>query len=116
METVESDDDQITLTWHDFLEPFMLTVPAGSAPGRPHGVYSCFIPSRAGRITVNGEGRRRRGGPRNARRKAEQHRLPRLVGNLGAPVGAGNAGAGTPDMRDVRHHHHPVITQAREHP
>ena len=34
-ETIESDDDQITLTWYNFLEPFMLTVPAGSAPGRP---------------------------------------------------------------------------------
>ena len=58
-ETVEThdggEDDVITLTWHDFLEPFMLTVPAGVTPGRPHGVYSCFIPARAGRITVNGE-------------------------------------------------------------
>ena len=54
-ETIENDDDQISLTWHDFLEPFMLTVPAGSAPGRPHGVYSCFIPASSGRITVNGQ-------------------------------------------------------------
>ena len=54
-ETIENDDDQITLTWHDFLEPFMLTVPADSAPDRPHGVYSCFIPARAGRVTVNGD-------------------------------------------------------------
>ncbi len=54
-ETVENDDEQITLTWYNFLEPFMLTVPAGSAPGRPHGVYSCFIPARSGRITINGE-------------------------------------------------------------
>ena len=52
-ETIESDDDQISLTWYDFLEPFMLVVPAGS-PQRPHGVYSCFTPARAGRIIVNG--------------------------------------------------------------
>ena len=58
METIESADpepDLITLTWYNFLEPFMLTVPAGSAPGRPHGVYSCFIPCRSGRITINGD-------------------------------------------------------------
>ncbi len=53
-ETVETDDDQISLTWHDFLEPFMLTVPAGS-PQRPHGVYSCFTPARQARITINGD-------------------------------------------------------------
>ena len=27
----------------------------GSAPGRPHGVYSCFIPASSGRITINGD-------------------------------------------------------------
>lgn len=54
-ETVESDEDTILLTWYDFLEPFMLVVPAGSAPGRPHGVYSCFVPARKAQITVNGD-------------------------------------------------------------
>ena len=33
----------------------MLTVPAGSAPGRPHGVYSCFIPASSGRVNYNGD-------------------------------------------------------------
>lgn len=54
-ETVESDEDTILLSWYDFLEPFMLVVPAGSAPGRPHGVYSCFVPARKAQITVNGD-------------------------------------------------------------
>jgi hypothetical protein len=54
-ETVESDEDTILLTWYDFIEPFMLVVPAGSAPGRPHGVYSCFVPARKAQITVNGD-------------------------------------------------------------
>jgi hypothetical protein len=54
-ETVESDEDAISLTWYDFIEPFMLVVPAGSAPGRPHGVYSCFVPARKAQITVNGD-------------------------------------------------------------
>ena len=53
-ETVESEEDTILLTWYDFLEPFMLRVEAGSAPGRPHGVYSCFIPSRKAQVTFNG--------------------------------------------------------------
>ena len=30
-------------------------VPAGSAPGRPHGVYSCFIPASSGRVNYNGD-------------------------------------------------------------
>jgi len=53
-ETVESQDDQIDLTWYDFGEPFMLTVAAGSVEGRPHGVYSCFIPGRRAQVTFNG--------------------------------------------------------------
>ena len=53
-ETIETEDDTINLTWHDFGEPFMLTVAAGSVPGRPHGVYSCFIPARQAQITFNG--------------------------------------------------------------
>jgi hypothetical protein len=53
-ETVESDDDVIALTWHDFMEPYMLVVPAGTN-GRAHGVYSCFIPARKAQLTINGE-------------------------------------------------------------
>jgi hypothetical protein len=54
-ESVESDNDVIRLTWYDFLEPFMITVAAGSVEGRPHGVYSCFIPAQRAQITLNGE-------------------------------------------------------------
>ena len=53
-EKVVSDDDELLLTWHDFLEPYMLRVEAGSAPGRPHGVYSCFVPARRAQLTING--------------------------------------------------------------
>jgi hypothetical protein len=53
-ETVESDDDAILLTWYDFIEPFMLRVEASSVPGRPHGVYSCFVPARQAQVTFNG--------------------------------------------------------------
>ena len=53
-ESVESDQDSVALTWHDFLEPYMLVVPAGSVSTRPHGVYSCFVPARKAQLTVNG--------------------------------------------------------------
>lgn len=54
-ETVENDDDSIQMTWFDFLDPFVLRVEAGSVPGRPHGVYSCFIPARQAQVTFNGQ-------------------------------------------------------------
>ena len=54
-EMIESDDDTIAMTWHDFMEPYMLVVPAGGAPGRPHGIYSCFIPARKAQLTLNGD-------------------------------------------------------------
>ena len=53
-ENVESDEDTITLTWYNFIEPFMLINPAG-AGGRTHGVYSCFIPAQNAQLTVNGD-------------------------------------------------------------
>ena len=53
-ESITSEDDSIRLTWYDFAEPFMLTVAAGSVEGRPHGVYSCFIPARQAQLTLNG--------------------------------------------------------------
>jgi hypothetical protein len=53
-EEVLADDEAITLTWYDFIEPFVLRVAPGSVPGRQHGVYSCFIPARRAQITVNG--------------------------------------------------------------
>ncbi|CUV02162.1 hypothetical protein MGWOODY_Clf379 [hydrothermal vent metagenome] len=54
-ETIISDEAEIAMTWHDFMEPYMLVVPAGSASGRPHGVYSCFIPARKAQLTINGD-------------------------------------------------------------
>jgi hypothetical protein len=53
-ETVESDDEMVSLTWYDFEEPFMISVPAGSNPDRPHGAYSCFVPARRAQLTLNG--------------------------------------------------------------
>ena len=49
-----ADEEDIAMSWYDFMEPYMLVVPAGSAQGRPHGVYSCFIPTRKSQLTING--------------------------------------------------------------
>ena len=51
-EMVVASTETVVLSWHDFLTPFMLNNPAGSTPGRPHGVYSCFFPARQAQITV----------------------------------------------------------------
>jgi hypothetical protein len=53
-ETIRSDRDDLSLTWYDFTEPFVLTLGAGTVAGRPHGVYSCFIPARSARVALNG--------------------------------------------------------------
>ena len=53
-ESVDSDTDVISLTWYDFGEPFMVRTSPGGKPGQPHGVYSCLVPARRARLTING--------------------------------------------------------------
>jgi hypothetical protein len=53
-ERIVSRNDQIILTWWDFMAPFVLTMPPG-AMNRPLGVYSTFIPARSAQLSVNGE-------------------------------------------------------------
>jgi hypothetical protein len=52
-ELVTSADEVVALTWAELAEPFVLTLAAGSVPGRPHGVYSCFVPARRARVALN---------------------------------------------------------------
>jgi hypothetical protein len=52
-ETVIGAADTIRLTWYDFIEPFVLTVPPGFN-NRPLGVFSTFFPARAAQAEVNG--------------------------------------------------------------
>ncbi len=52
-ETVESEEDSISLTWYDFMEPFVLHyAPDEAMPGM--GVYSTFVPARRAQLTLNG--------------------------------------------------------------
>jgi hypothetical protein len=50
---VISTEDEITLTWHDFIAPFVLNAPPGFG-GRPIGVFSTFFPARAAQVELNG--------------------------------------------------------------
>jgi hypothetical protein len=52
-ELVTAKDAEIVLSWEDFLAPFVLTMPPGTA-GRPIGVFSTFFPARSARIALNG--------------------------------------------------------------
>ncbi|MAF53954.1 MAG: hypothetical protein FI707_14970 [SAR202 cluster bacterium] len=53
-EIVQSEEESVNLTWYDFAEPFVLRVAPGDIPGRPLGVYSCFLPARRAQLTLNG--------------------------------------------------------------
>ena len=54
VETVDSAVDSIVLTWHDCIEPFVLTMAPGMG-NRPIGVYSTFFPAKSGQIEMNGQ-------------------------------------------------------------
>lgn len=54
-ETVETPLERLTLLWYDFGEPFVITVPPGSTPGRPLGWSSVFVPARRAQLTLNGQ-------------------------------------------------------------
>ena len=53
IETVRARDEEWVLAWHDFVEPFVLTLPPGFN-NRPLGVFSTFFPARAAQVTLNG--------------------------------------------------------------
>jgi hypothetical protein len=53
-ETVETEVEKLSLTWYDFGEPFVISVPLGSVPDRPLGWSSVFVPARRAQFTLNG--------------------------------------------------------------
>ena len=54
IETVTSSENEITLTWYDFIAPLVLTMPPGFN-NRPIGVFSTFFPARAAQAEMDGE-------------------------------------------------------------
>ena len=53
-ETVLASEEELTLTWYDCLEPFVLNAPPGFG-GRALGVFSTFFPARAAQVVLNSE-------------------------------------------------------------
>ena len=53
-ETIIGGNDVITMTWYDFVEPFVLDIPPGFVPERPIGVFSTFFPARRAQVEFNG--------------------------------------------------------------
>ena len=53
-EIVEAAAEHIVLTWYDFGEPFVISVPVGSVAERPLGWSSVFVPARRAQLTLNG--------------------------------------------------------------
>lgn len=52
-ETVETAAEYIVLTWHDCIEPFVLTMAPGMG-NRPCGVFSTFFPAKSVQVEMNG--------------------------------------------------------------
>jgi hypothetical protein len=52
-ESIITGDSEIVLSWYDFIEPFVLTMPPGYND-RPIGVFTTFFPARAAQIEIDG--------------------------------------------------------------
>jgi hypothetical protein len=53
-ETIDTATEHLSLTWYDFGEPFVISVPVGSVAERPLGWSSVFVPARRAQLTLNG--------------------------------------------------------------
>jgi hypothetical protein len=54
-EKVVGRDADISLTWSDFADPFVIRPQPGTVrPELPHGTYSTFVPARAAQLMLNG--------------------------------------------------------------
>jgi hypothetical protein len=53
-EVIDTAAEHLTLTWYDFGEPFIISVPVGSVPDRPLGWSSVFVPAQRAQLTLNG--------------------------------------------------------------
>jgi hypothetical protein len=52
-ESVVTADSEITLSWYDCIEPFVLNAPPGFND-RPIGVFSTFFPARSAQLEIDG--------------------------------------------------------------
>ena len=54
-ERLQTNDEQIALTWHDIGEPLLIHTQPNAEPSRPYGVCTVLIPALGARLTRNGE-------------------------------------------------------------
>ena len=63
-EKISSQDTEISLSWSDLSEPFLLHVQPGAIPGLTHGVYSVLRPARKAQVVINAKRARGQASPR----------------------------------------------------
>jgi len=54
-ERLQTNDEEIALTWHDIGEPLLIHTQPNAEPSRPYGVCTVLIPALGARLTRNGE-------------------------------------------------------------
>ena len=54
-ESLDSAEEEISLTWYDLGDPLLVHTAPGEPAGRPYGVCTVLIPARGARLTVNWE-------------------------------------------------------------
>jgi len=64
-ETVSSRNAEISLSWSDLEEPFLIHMQPGVIPGIPYGVYSVLTPARKAQMTINGKAAHGQASPRD---------------------------------------------------
>ena len=64
-EHMTSRDEDISLTWYDIGEPFILHTLPGSSPQRPHGVCTVLVPAAGAQLSINGRFAKGRPFPRD---------------------------------------------------
>jgi len=64
-ERLEAREEEISLTWYELGEPFLVHTQPNAVPGRPYGMCTVLIPALAARLTRNGNEAQGRPWPRD---------------------------------------------------
>ena len=54
-EKIVSREGEISMTWYDLGDPFLVQLAAGTLSGRPHGIYTVIIPANKAQLVINGK-------------------------------------------------------------
>jgi hypothetical protein len=64
-ERLDTEGEQIVLTWYELVEPLLVHTQPNVIPGRPYGMCTVLIPALAARLTCNGKEAQGRAWPRD---------------------------------------------------